>query len=197
VSQKPGADDRSTTRFETWGAADQPAPLTRRQLIVGGSVLLGGLALAPRALAAEKPYQLSEPVMRALGSSPLVYVAPLRKDGSEGRCHGEVWYFVDQGSVIIITGTDGWKVKSIVNGRAQARLWVGDFGPAKKAGDQYRGAPTFLADAQVVSDRKVFDRLLVAFAERYPKEWAKWKPRFEKGFVDGSRTVIRYRPLAD
>jgi len=137
---------------------------------------------------------LPEATRNALETSPLVYVSPLLAGGAESSCHGEVWFFVDEGSVVIVTAADGWKAKAVRQGRGEARLWVGDFGPVGRAGDRYRKAPNFVADAEIISDRATFDRLLESFAKRYPDGWGKWKPRFEKGFADGSRVMIRYSP---
>ena len=124
-----------------------------------------------------------------------MYVSPLAQSGAESRCHGEVWYFVDGGTVVIATAADRWKAVAIRKGRDRARLWVGDFGPVKRAGDAYRSAPSFLAEAEIVKERAVFDRLLESFAKRYSDEWGKWRPRFENGYGDGSRVVIRYTPI--
>jgi hypothetical protein len=170
--------------------------LTRRQLIVGAAAAFGGLALAPELLrAADSYYMLPQPARTALGESPLVYVSPLHRDGRESSCHGEVWFFVDGGSVVVVTAAEGWKVKAVGSGRDRARLWVGDFGLVKRAGERFRSAPTFLARAAIDRDPKLFARLLDAFGERYASEWGKWKPRFEKGYADGSRVVLRYTPI--
>jgi len=169
--------------------------LTRRELLVSGAAVLGGLAFGSRAYAADAPYALSEAARAALGESPLVYVSPLHKNGRESSCHGEVWYFVDGDAVVVATAADRWKVRAIRSGRDRARIWVGDFGPAWRAGKSYREAPTFLARAEIDEDRAVFDRLMAAFAERYADEWGKWKPRFEKGYADASRLVLRYTPV--
>jgi hypothetical protein len=169
--------------------------LTRRQLIVGAAAAFGGLTLAPELLRAGDSYALPQLARTALGESPLVYVSPLHREGRESSCHGEVWFFVDGGSVVIATAAEGWKVKAVGSGRDRARLWVGDFGPVKRAGDGFRSAPTFLARAEIDRDPKVFARLLDAFGKRYANSWGKWKPRFEQGYADGSRVVLRYTPI--
>jgi hypothetical protein len=181
-------------------AAAKPQPLlqallSRRQVVMGATALVGGLVLAPpRILRAADTYSLPAASSAALAKSPLVYISPLRKSGAESSCHGEVWYFFDQGAVVIMTSTESWKTRSVQAGLDGARIWVGDFGPVKRAGDKYRAAPTFLAKAEIIGDRAIFDRLLSAYAERYADGWGKWGPRFEKGFADGSRKVIRYKP---
>ena len=70
----------------------------------------------------------------ALKQSGLVYISPLRADGSESTCHGEVWFAWLDGSVVIITGRDRWKARAVARGLDGARLWVGDHGPWKRLG---------------------------------------------------------------
>ncbi|MGH9889530.1 MAG: hypothetical protein ACREBE_28615, partial [bacterium] len=91
--------------------------LSRRGLLVGGALALGAAALLPRiGFAAESPGWLE-----VAKKSPLVYVSPLTKAGKESTCHGEVWFFVDGGDVVIATGTKTWKARSIAQGRDRAR----------------------------------------------------------------------------
>jgi hypothetical protein len=175
---------------------EQRRGLTRRALLQGGAIALGAVALLPRALrAADAKFELAKPALDALEKSRLVYVSPLRADGRESRCHGEVWYFWDRGAVVIGTATKGWKVRAVRGGKDKARLWVGDFGSYSGAGEKLRGAPTFLASAALDTDPATFERLLASYATRYPDEWGKWKPRFESSHADGSRSVVRYTPI--
>jgi hypothetical protein len=106
-----------------------------------------------------------------------VYVSPLLKDGSESRCHGEVWFFVDGGDVVLATATKTWKARALATGRERARIWVGDFGPYAKAAEKLATAPSFVASARLDKDRAVFDRL-ARCCSQVPDRWDKWKPRF-------------------
>jgi hypothetical protein len=177
--------------------------LTRRELIVGGTLALGAAALLPRSLRAHEghdgreghDFMLPAPASDALGKGKLVYVSPLKKDGKESHCHGEVWYFFDKGAVVIATASKGWKVRSVKSGSAKARIWVGDYGPFSEARDKLVKAPTFVASAAIDTDPATFTRLLESYGKRYPDEWDKWKPRFQSSYSDGSRTVIRYTPI--
>jgi len=167
--------------------ADPTLGLTRRALLSGGTLLLGAFAFLPRRLRAEgAKYQLGAAVQALLEKDKLVHVCPLKSDGRESSCHAEVWYFWDRDAVVIATATKGWKARAVKGGKDKARLWVGDYGST---------APTFLASASIDSDKDTFARLLASYATRYPDEWAKWKPRFESSYNDGSRTVIRYTPI--
>jgi hypothetical protein len=143
----------------------------------------------------EATWALPEASTQALSKSPLVHISPLKGDGKESTCHGEVWFFHDQGDVVIVTTKDTWKSQAVAKGFKSARLWVGDFGPVGKAEDKYRSAPTFEAESGFDTDKAAFERLMTAFAAKYPDEWEKWEPRFRGGYEDGSRVLIRYHPV--
>jgi hypothetical protein len=157
------------------------------------------LALPLRRGRAADSYSVPSATLEELESNLYVYVSPLRSDGNESQCHAEVWYFWDAQtrSVVLATGSETWKAKAVERGLDRARLWVGDYRPQKGPEGPFRERPGFLARAVRERDRAIFDRLLEGFAGRYPAEWDKWKPRFEKGYSDGSRVVIRYEPLGD
>jgi hypothetical protein len=177
-------------------STERAAGLTRRAFLSGSALAFGALALLPRRLrAADAQFALAAPALDALAKGHLVYVSPLKADGRESRCHGEVWYFWDRDAVVIATATRGWKLRALKGGKDKARIWVGDFGPYSGAAEKLRAAPTFLASAAVDAEPASFERLLASYATRYPEEWAKWKPRFESSYKDGSRTVIRYTPI--
>jgi hypothetical protein len=166
------------------------AALDRRSFLLGAGALGALVTWRPQLALAQAPTGARV----AMERSKLVYVSPLLADGSESRCHGEVWYFVDGGGVVLATAHDGWKARALAAGRDRARLWVGDFG-------RYRGDRSLIAAAPTVDARAarddapaVFERLLAAFAVRYPEEWGKWEPRFREGVKSGKRVVIRYTP---
>ncbi len=175
--------------------------ISRRQMLVGSGLAVGGLLLGPRVGITEPKkktpgIRLRDETKVALYNSSLVYVSPLRDDGRETTCHGEVWFFYDEGDVVIATATDGWKSRAIKKEWMQARIWVGDFGPVKKSAGKYRTAPSFGCKASFDKDPASFARLMETFADKYEDEWSKWKPRFESGYKDGSRVLIRYTPIA-
>jgi len=122
----------------------------------------------------------------------------LRSDGGESRCHGEVWFGWIDGAVVVNTSADRWKARSLRRGLDRARIWVGDFGRWKKMlgkNESFRSGPSFDARAELVEDVRVLDRLLTQFDEKYPAEIGEWRDRMRNGFADGSRVLIRYRPL--
>jgi hypothetical protein len=130
----------------------------------------------------------------ALEKSPLIYLSPLRSDGAESKCHGEVWYVRDGAELLVVTAADRWKALAVRRGLDRARIWVGDFGQWKKSDGRFKTGPSFLAKARFDAEESAIETALAAFGAKYPDEWDKWEPRFRKGLADGSRVLIRYRP---
>ena len=170
--------------------------LSRREMLGASAVAVGTLALGWPAQADETKFVLPEPTLGALKQSPFVYVSPLKSTGGESRCHGEVWYFEDGGDAVLATATDTWKARALAKGLDRARVWVGDYGRIKQAPDRFRAGPSFLANASRDTDKATFERLMQTFATKYADEWGKWEPRFQKGYADQSRILIRYHPIS-
>ena len=133
-----------------------------------------------------------------LETSPFVYVSPLRSDGSESRCHAEVWYAWIDGAVVMTVASDRWKATAISRGLDKARIWVGDYGRWKgwiSHNERFRQGPSFLATGEQVRDPALFEQLMAAYEVRYPEEIGQWRGRMRQGQQDGSRIVLRYRPV--
>jgi hypothetical protein len=171
------------------------AELTRRELLGAALSGAGIWLLGRRGIRAAEP--LPAPLLAELEKSPLVYVSPLRTDGRESRCHGEVWFAWEGGSVALVTSRDSWKARALGRGLERARVWVADFGRIHwNAEAKLASAPRFDARARIDPDRASFERLIPIYARKYPDEWAsKWEARFRNGMADGSRVLIRYTPV--
>ena len=134
-----------------------------------------------------------------LESSPFVYISPLRSDGSESTCHGEVWYGWLDGAVVINTAPNTWKSRALAKGLDGARIWVGDHGRWKKLmgrNEAFRSAPSFDARVEsVVGDEDLLERLLALYEKKYPAEIASWRDRMRKGYHSGARLLLRYTPV--
>jgi hypothetical protein len=168
--------------------------VSRRTFLRASTAAAAGLLLPAGGLAADQGFALPEATRAALEKSPLVYLSPLRSDGAESTCQGEVWFVLDGADLLVVTASDRWKALAVSRGLDRARLWVGDFGRWKRSRGRYKTAPSFLAKARFEADALVAERALGAFGVKYPEEWGKWEPRFRKGLADGSRVLIRYRP---
>jgi hypothetical protein len=168
--------------------------LTRRSFLALGAAGAAAWVLPGPRAARALSFELPEAARDALAASPLVYVSPLKKDGSESTCHGEVWFVQDGKDVVLVTAVDRWKARSVRAGLGRARLWVGDFGVWTRADGKYKSAPTFLATVSLDAAAAARERALEAFGKKYPDEWDKWGPRFRDGLADGSRVLLRYVP---
>lgn len=132
-----------------------------------------------------------------LEESDFVYVSPLRADGSESTCHGEVWYGWLDGAVVVITGAQTWKARALARGLEAARVWVGDHGRWKRLlgrNEEFRKAPRFDAVATAVRDDALLDRLLALYERKYPDEIGSWRDKMRSGYREGTRLLIRYAP---
>ena len=186
-----------------------PESRSRRALILSG-IGLAGSWLVPGSLrpsfaeadASAAPPPSSSPLSAStralLEKSEFVYVSPLRSDGRESTCHGEVWYGWDEGSVALITARTTWKGRALAAGLDRARLWVGNHGRWKGLlfnNEDFRNAPSFEARARIDPDPALLERLMQLYAVKYPAEFSDWEPAMRDGFETGERVIIRYSPL--
>jgi hypothetical protein len=172
------------------------AALDRRRFLVGALAL----AAWPRRSFAGDPAgaALPEAALAALPRSEFVYVSPLRRDGRESTCHGEVWYGWLDGAVVLVTSKDSWKARSVAKGLDRARLWVGSHGRWKTplgGREEFREAPSFLGRARTSRDPALLDRLISIYEQKYPAEIGRWRDRFRAGLASGERVLILYDPV--
>ena len=167
--------------------------ITRRRLIALGAGTIVALAW-PRPVRAV----LGSDVTALLERSGFVYVSPLKRDGSESRCHAEVWFVGDGDSALVVTSAKAWRAQAIGKGLSRARVWVGDHGVWDPSGKEraFQAAPSFVAEAALEKAQSAHDHALALFGSKYTREWGSWGPRFQKGLADGSRVLIRYRAVA-
>jgi hypothetical protein len=160
-----------------------------------GILRLAGTALATAALPV-RAAALSAATVQALQDSDLVYITPLKRDGSESRCHAEVWFAYDGHDLFVVTASTAWRRRAIAEGLKQARLWVGEYGNWQKSDGKYRQAPELTAVGANVEDTAEQTRVLELMGKKYHLEWIVWGPRFKNGLADGSRVMLRYSPTA-
>jgi hypothetical protein len=175
----------------------------RRDFAIDRRTFLGAAALAllaPHGSVAEPALALPAATLQLLETSPFVYVSPLKKDGAESTCHGEVWFAWLDGAVLVNTRRSTWKVTSLQSGLDRARIWVGDHGRWKpvlgSATEAFRKAPSFDARASFETDRKVNDQLIAVFEKKYQGEFGRWREDMQTGFYSGQRMLIRYSPIS-
>ena len=166
-----------------------------------GAVVLSGAVLLPANLARslDTEFRVSKAAQAAIETSKLIYITPIKSDGKESACHGEVWFYADGADLLVVTKPELWRSQAIVRGLDRARIWVGDHGVWKRSDGAFRKAPSFLAQAKHISgDAGAVGRTLKAMGTKYAGEgWSTYGPRFKEGLADGSRVLLRYRPVAE
>ena len=156
---------------------------TRRNVVLGAS-LIPVLPL----LAQER-----EPdVYDKLRNSRLIYLTPLKSDGSESQCQGEVWFVYDGSDIFVNTQAEAWRVDAVRKGLTSARIWVGEFGVWTRSKEVYKTAPSLVITGTIESDPSEWAKIYPGFGAKYSDEWATWGPRFKNGLEDGSRVLLRY-----
>ena len=130
--------------------------------------------------------------MRAETDSPLIYISPLKSDGTVSRCQAEVWFFGDGDSDYVVTRSTAWRAEAVRKGLTQAKIWVGDVGLWQRSNGKYKDLPSHFATVSFVTDAAEHTRLLEGFGAKYSSEWGKWGPRFRNGLADGSRVMLKY-----
>ena len=173
-------------------------PITRRRFT--SALAWGALGASTLAWAAAPSRAAAPASPKLLDESPFVYISPLKRDGSESTCHAELWYAWLDDAVVVIVASDRWKATALTRGLDRARIWVGDHGLWKTwyggRNEAFRDAPNFVGKGEAVKDAALLDRLLARYETKYPDEIADWRDAMRNGYADGTRTLIRYSPVA-
>ncbi len=165
--------------------------LYRRTLLQ--AVIAGvGLAGFPYLSAAGLPRNLKE----ELDDSDLIYLTSIQSNGRESRCQSEIWYVWDGSDIYVCTDTNAWRVKAVAKGLNRSRIWVGDLGNWQRTDGEYKNLPRIEALASIVTDESVHSMALDRFGSKYPFGWIKYGSIFRDGLASGSRTLLKYQPVA-
>ncbi len=146
-------------------------------------------------LAAALPSRPWADASRGMAESALIYITPLKRDGSESSCQAEVWFQLHEEAMYVVTSNKAWRAIAVGKGLSSARVWVGDVGQWKSANGKYKTLPVVTTQASLVGDKAVQTAVLAAMGRKYPAEWDTWGPRFNNGLADGSRVMLRYTPV--
>lgn len=151
---------------------------------------LGTLAAVhwPYALAAETE---SSPVEQALLDSDLVYLSPIKTDGSLSTCQAEIWFVMLDEDLYVCTRSGSWRAEAPAKGLTNTQFWVGDKGVWKRA--KYQSLPKIKGIASIETDADTIESALEKFGQKYSSGWRTWGPKFREGLEDGSRTLLRYK----
>jgi len=178
--------------------AYNPWIISRRTFLRGAATLSGAVLLpAKLARSGDAASRISKAVQAAIETSKLIYISPIKSNGEESSCHAEVWFCAEGSDLFVVTKPELWRSQAIERGLDRARIWVGEFGVWKRSHGAFRDAPNFLArGARVTSDAQAVERTIKAMSTKYADEgWDTYGPLFKQGLADGSRVLLRYRPI--
>ncbi len=139
---------------------------------------------------------LANDITQGLKTSDLVYLTTIKSDGQESACQAEIWFTYDGASIYVCTGTDSWRARAPTLGLTMTRVWVGDLGRWQNTDGRYKRLPVLMAKASIETDKAELERILELFGNKYSMSWLVWGRRFRKGLADGSRTMLKYQPVA-
>jgi general stress protein 26 len=146
-----------------------------------GILLAVGLCLVGMAHGANA---LSNNTKTSLESEKEIYTATQRSNG-EWSTAAPVWFMYDGEAIYFTTSPTSYKARRIKRG-SPVRLWVGS-----------KDGPSFVGEAQFVTDPATVERMAQAYKQRY---WLAWLGLFlpRVGRIESGKTVaIKVTPLAD
>jgi general stress protein 26 len=123
---------------------------------------------------------------QALAKADLVYVATVRKNGTQSTA-APVWFTTgtDNDSILIQTEKTTWKAKRIRRG-SPVLVWIG------KA-----DGPAFIGKAEITSDPSMRDKILKDFREKYWQNRVMGVGPSRAKFDSGDRIAIKITPVGD
>ena len=133
---------------------------------------------------AAKP-ALSQKQLSALKSTKDIFIATVRKNGDQSKA-AEIWFTsTEDGTVLINTGPDSWKVKRIKRG-SPAIVWIGS-----------KDGPAFIGTAEITNDRGLQDRIIADFPKKYTLAWmGLFLPSHAK-YDAGKSVAIKITPVRE
>jgi hypothetical protein len=138
---------------------------------------------------------LSKDLTEKLETAKYVYIASMRKHGELGQ-PAEIWFFYEGGALYVGATPDSRRVRRLKAGRPQAKVWIGEpNGPQRITVTEREIAmlPSFKARGEIVTDRKMQERLREVFAKKYAAEWPEAEDLFH--FENGKRVLVKYVPV--
>ena len=126
-----------------------------------------------------------------LKTSKLIYLTPIKSDGDESKCQGEVWFVYLDSKIYVTTATDAWRAEAIRKDLTEARIWIGEYGNWTRAKEKYKEAPELMIEGSIFDDEEKNPEILEAFNDKYPGE-GRYPRVFKEEIEDGKRVVLCY-----
>jgi predicted pyridoxine 5'-phosphate oxidase superfamily flavin-nucleotide-binding protein len=131
--------------------------------------------------------EISQRDQQALSRAQLVYVATVRKNGTQSTA-APVWFTTgsDNNSILIQTANTTWKAKRIGRGSHTVLVWI----------DQADG-PAFIGTAEITNDSAIQNKILADFRQKYWRNRVLGTGPSRAGFQSGERVAIKITPVRD
>ncbi len=148
------------------------------------ALLASTIALVLTAFSAQA--EISQRDQQVLSKADLVYVATVRKNGTQSKA-APVWFTTgaDKNSILIQTEKTTWKAKRIRRG-SSVLVWIGT-----------ANGPAFIGTAEITNDSAIRDKILADFREKYWQNRVMGVGPSRAGFDSGERVAIKITPVRD
>lgn len=130
--------------------------------------------------------QISGRDTQALAGKKLIYIATVRKNGSQSTA-APVWFTLsaDRKQILIQTGPKTWKARRIRRG-SPVMVWIG-----------VREGPAFIGTAQITQNTVVQDKILADYRQKYMLNRLMGVGPSRAKFDSGSVIAIVITPVRD
>jgi general stress protein 26 len=126
-----------------------------RLLLRNSALSLLTLVLGLSAMRGIAQSELSPRDAEALAQASLIYIATVRRDGTQSRA-APVWFTTTPNrQVLIQTAATSWKAKRIRRG-SPVMVWIGG-----------RNGPAFAAKAEITNEPAVINRIVTDYPKKY------------------------------
>jgi general stress protein 26 len=130
--------------------------------------------------------EISQRDRQALSEADLVFIATVRKNGTQSRA-APVWFTTgaDNKSILIQTEHTTWKAKRIRRG-SPVLVWIG-----KPDG------PAFIGKAEITNDSALQNKILADFRQKYLQNRLLGMGPSRAEFESGEQVAIKITPMRD
>jgi general stress protein 26 len=130
--------------------------------------------------------EISPRDQQALSRADLVFIATVRKNGTQSRA-APVWFTIgaDNNSILIQTEKTTWKAKRIRRG-SPVLVWIG-----KPDG------PAFIGRAEITNDSALQNKILADFRQKYLQSRLLGMGPSRAQFESGEQVAIKITPVRD
>ena len=133
---------------------------------------------------------LETEIPEELETAKLIYLTPIKTDGEESKCQGEVWFVYLDSKLYVTTATDAWRAEAIRKDLTDARIWIGDYGVWTRAEEKYKEGPELMLDGSIFDDEDQLPDILEAFTEKYGT--GRYPRVFKEEIEEEKRVVLEY-----